>query len=43
MLLKHGQEVKVEGIYRILLTCLYDNVQVLGPDLDSTTSVQSEY
>jgi hypothetical protein len=33
----------IEGIYRILMKCLHDNVEELGTDLDSTRIEQSEY
>jgi hypothetical protein len=42
-MLKYGQEAKIESIYRIQMKCLYDNVEELGTDLDSTRIVQSEY
>jgi hypothetical protein len=39
-MLNYGQEAEIEGIFRILMKCLYDNVEELVTDLDSTRSVQ---
>jgi hypothetical protein len=33
----------IEGIYRILMKCLHDNVEELRTGLDSTRIEQSEY